>query len=62
MSFIDQLKKYFTGSTTPTNERLKEAVIVAVVILVVVLVGYYYLKNKDISLIEFIKNLFRFRS
>lgn len=36
-------------------------IIVAVVILVVIIAGYVIITKKDISLIEFIKNLFRFR-
>ena len=36
-------------------------IIVAVVILIVVIVGYILVTKKNISALEFIKNLFRFR-
>lgn len=36
-------------------------IIVAVVILIVLIGGYVILRQKDISALEFIKNLFRFR-
>lgn len=34
--------------------------IIAVIILIVLVVGYVILRQKDVSAIEFIKNLFRF--
>ena len=35
--------------------------IVAIVILIVFIAGFIILRQKDISMMEFIKNLFRFR-
>lgn len=34
--------------------------IIAVIILIVLIVGFIILRQKDVSAIEFIKNLFRF--
>lgn len=35
--------------------------LIGLVLFALMVIGYFYLKNKDINLIEYIKNLFRFR-